>query len=70
MQRNPVSSSAISSVGYDDSSSTMEVRFQGGGVYQYYQVPEPVYQRLMSALSKGSYHARHIKSRYRCRRVA
>jgi uncharacterized protein len=69
MERHPVSSSSISAVGYDFDSSTLEIEFLNGGVYQYSRVPESVYQRLMSAASKGSYVADRIKDRYPYLRV-
>ena len=69
MQRQLVSSSTIRSIGYDGSSSTLELEFHHGGIYQYYGVPESVYRELMAADSKGSYLAEGIKGRYRFRRV-
>ncbi len=69
MDRIPVSSSNISSVGYDQDSQTLEVEFLGGGVYQYFQVPSSVYEEFMSASSKGRYHHQNIKSRDPCSRV-
>lgn len=55
MQRQPVSSSTVESVGYEASSQTLEVAFLSGAVYQYYNVPESVYVGLMNAGPKGSY---------------
>ena len=69
MQRHPVASTSISSIGYDFDSSTLEVEFQNGGVYLYYGVSESVYRALMSASSKGSYVADRIKDRYAFLRV-
>lgn len=69
MQRISVSSSNLSSVGYDPQSRTLEVAFHGGGVYQYHGVPPSVHQGLMTAASKGSYLAHHIKGHYAYRRV-
>jgi hypothetical protein len=54
MNRRPASSSDIRSVGYDLASTTLEIDFHSGGVYQYSGVPETVYQGLMRATSKGS----------------
>ena len=65
----PVSSSNLSSVAYDESTSTLYIRFQSSGTYAYYNVPASVYQGLMSAASHGSYHAAHIKNNYRYARV-
>jgi len=69
MDRQRVSSSNLRSIGYDATSSTLEVEFNSGGVYQYSGVPEAVYEALMRASSKGSYLNNHIKDRYHCRHV-
>ena len=69
MIRTPVSSSNISSIGYDSSTSTPEVAFNSGGVYQYYNVPDNEYFALMNASSHGSYLAKHIKGRYPYKRI-
>jgi len=65
MERNPVNSSNISSIGYDADSYTLEVEFHSGAVYQYFDVPLNVYQGIMEAGSKGQYLAQHIKGYYR-----
>lgn len=69
MTRQHVSSSNVSSIGYDAASQTLEVEFHNGGVYQYYGVPESTYQGFMTAGSKGTYLHDHIKNRYRYRKV-
>jgi len=63
----PVSSSTISSVGYEE--TTLYVRFHSGGLYAYYNVPKSEYHGLMSATSHGSYLATYIKDRYRYQRI-
>jgi hypothetical protein len=69
MNRKPVSSSNLKSVGYDQSSNTLEIEFHGGRVYQYYNVPKKIYQGLMAASSHGRYHHRRIKDSYRYSRI-
>lgn len=69
MDRQRVRSSNVRSIGYDATSSTLEVEFNSGGVYQYSGVPEAVYAALMRASSKGSYLNGHIKDRYHCQHV-
>jgi hypothetical protein len=69
MERHSVTSSNVKSIGYDASSSTLEVEFNSGGIYQYYSVPESIYSALLHASSKGSYINDHIKNRFRCRQV-
>ncbi|AST70212.1 KTSC domain-containing protein [Kosakonia cowanii] len=61
MIRQPVSSSNLQSVGYDQATSTLEIAFHRSGVYQYSRVPYTVYTALMSASSKGQYFDAHIK---------
>lgn len=69
MKRTPVSSSNLRSVGYDSSTSTLEVEFNDGSIYQYSGVPSSVYQGLMAASSHGSYLHAHIKDRYPYRKI-
>jgi hypothetical protein len=69
MQRTPVSSNNLRSVGYDLETQTLEISFKSGGIYQYYYVPENIYQSLMTAVSKGKYFAAYIKNKYRHRRI-
>jgi len=64
MRRRPVSSSAISSVGYDPKARTLELEFSSGGVYSYSGVPPKVYAALMSADSKGRFVSEQIRGRY------
>jgi hypothetical protein len=61
MDRLPVSSSTLASVGYDLDTATLEVEFQNGAVYQVFGVPEEVFQGLLAAPSKGSYYYHHIR---------
>ena len=64
MHRTYISSSAISSVGYDNRSSTLEVEFSSGAVYDYFDVPRKVYRDLLKAPSKGSFVSRRVRDRY------
>jgi hypothetical protein len=64
MDRTPVTSSDLSSVGYDEESSTLEIEFKKGAIYQYSGVPEDEYQNLMGASSVGRYFNSNIKNRY------
>lgn len=64
MERQNVRSSNIASIGYDESSETLEIEFNRGGIYQYSNVPLSVYNRLMIASSHGVFFAAHIKDSY------
>ena len=67
MQMIPVSSSNLSSVGYEN--CTLYVRFHDGSLYAYSGVPESVYRELLSAPSHGHYLAVHVKGVYPYRRI-
>ena len=69
MKRQPVSSSNLRSVGYDPETKTLEVEFQNGSVYQYFNVPNNVYRELMAAPSHGRYFHRFIRNIYPYSRV-
>lgn len=64
MTRTNVSSSNLSSIGYNSDSRTLEIEFHSGGVYEYYHVPESVYTNLMNANSHGIYFNANIKKNY------
>ncbi len=55
MERTPVKSTTMVSVGYDPISQLLEIEFVGGAVYQYMDVPEDIFLGLMQAESKGQY---------------
>jgi KTSC domain len=69
MHRISVSSSNLASVGYDEALSVLEVEFNTGSVYQYFDVPTHIHQELISAGSIGSYFANNIKLFYSCSQV-
>ena len=69
MRRKTVSSSAISSVGYDPKVKVLELEFSSGGVYDYYGVPPKVYAALMSAESKGRFVSEQIRGQYPSERI-
>lgn len=55
MERQYVSSSNIASIGYDPDNQVLEIEFLSGAVYQYYDVPQSVYDGLMAADSHGKF---------------
>ncbi|SDN14162.1 KTSC domain-containing protein [Acetanaerobacterium elongatum] len=67
MLMHPVSSSDLSSVGYEN--GTLVIRFNSGGTYQYTGVPLSVYQGLMNAPSHGQYFHAYIKNSYPYTRI-
>jgi hypothetical protein len=61
MNRIPVSSSNLASVGYDLDTQSLEIEFLHGGIYRYSCVPSSVYDGLMEADSHGFYFDRYVK---------
>jgi hypothetical protein len=61
MDRESVSSSLLSSVGYDPERQRLEIELQDGKIYQYTDVPAETYRGLMDADSHGRYFNRHIR---------
>jgi hypothetical protein len=69
MNRDPVASSNLVSVGYDESSQTLEIEFSNGTIYQYYNVSPALYEQMMQAPSKGQYLNVYIRNAYPFSRV-
>lgn len=69
MDRQVVSSSNLASVGYDSGSETLEVEFNNARIYQYYNVPQFMYDRMMEAPSIGKFLNTEIKNAYACSQV-
>lgn len=64
MKRIKLESSSINSVGYDHALNILEIEFQSGSVYQYFEVPLSVYEQLISASSKGKYFHKSIANEF------
>jgi hypothetical protein len=58
----PVDSSWVDTVSYDSRLKALTVDLQDGSEYIYYNVPESVYQKLITSSSPGSVINRVIKS--------
>lgn len=69
MQRLPVESSDIVSIGYDEKTRILEVEFQGNRIYQYREVEPNVHHHFMKAESHGLFFNSSINGRYRYKRV-
>jgi len=70
MERVPVQSSNLVSVGYDAETLTLEVEFLRSGIYQYSGVPVEIHEGLLNAGSKGAFFNQAIKKGgYPCSKV-
>ena len=70
MQREPVHSSAVASVGYEPATNVLEIEFVDGDTYQYFAVPASVHAAFLAADSLGAYFARQIRHTYTSTKVS
>jgi hypothetical protein len=70
IERIPVESSNLRSVGYDVKTRTLEVQFTHGGIYRYFAVPAEVHSGLMKSDSKGKYFQANVRNKFRFERLA
>lgn len=69
MKRQAVESSNLASIGYDAENEILEVEFNHGGVYQYFDVPQDVYAELMNADSHGKYFSANIRNDFEYKKM-
>ena len=60
----PVESSNIDQIGYDDETEELHVLFNSGKEYIYHGIPADVHEKLLDAESKGKYLNQYIKGAY------
>ena len=69
MDRKNIDSSMFRSIGYDAESSTLELEFNGGVVWQYFDFPESLWYKFEAAASQGKFFLSEIKNQYSESRV-
>lgn len=62
-------SSNVARFAYDDTSRILIVEFNNGTTYNYFDVPETIFQQMQSASSKGQFLAYSVKGVYRYARA-
>ena len=65
----PVGSSLIKEVGYDEAGEKLWVRFHEGGLYVYSEGPKEVYEEMLSCRSVGRYFHQNVRLQFSCRRA-
>jgi hypothetical protein len=61
MDRMKVESSNIAEIGYDPDSLTLEIKFNSGGIYQYWPITLGGWNAFLKAESKGNFFIKNIK---------
>lgn len=69
MEMIPVDSSNIQAIGYDPDTATLNIAFNDGSEYEYYDVPQYEFDSLLAADSKGKYGHQNIYKVYRQQKI-
>jgi hypothetical protein len=69
VERQPVKSRILSSVGYDESTKILEIGFSNGLVYQFSGVPPKVYKDLMHSDEIGKYFSEKVRPKFHSRQI-
>lgn len=64
MERKSIESSMIRSIGFDPDSSVLEIEFNSGAIWQYFDFPESEWYEFENAESQGKYFNREIVNQY------
>lgn len=64
-----VISDMIASIGYDKDDESLYMEFHNGQVYEYYDVPENVFNNLKETKSPGTYFYKAIRSEFEFTRI-
>ncbi|WP_207510370.1 KTSC domain-containing protein [Longitalea luteola] len=62
-------SATVAKIGYERSNASLEVEFHNGTVYQYFDVPEQIWEAFKASSSKGQFLNDIIKGQFRYSRV-
>ena len=65
IERSPVKSSNIKSVGWNPADKTLAVEFADGSIYHYHDVEKDIHEGLVGSKSVGSYLHTNIKGKYK-----
>jgi hypothetical protein len=64
MDRKIIESSMIRSIGHDADSAILEIEFNSGAVWQYFDFSESTWYEFEGAVSQGKFFLSEIKNQY------
>jgi hypothetical protein len=70
MERTPVKSSQIVSIGHDPEKNELHIEFASGQVYRYFEVTADEHQALLAADSIGKHFGAHVRNVKKYEKVA
>jgi hypothetical protein len=69
MQHKAISSTNIKSIGYDQETRKLQVRFKSGGTYEYDGVTPEMHARFLNAPSPGGHFRDHILPNFKGKKI-
>jgi len=69
MNRTAITANGIAQVGYEQGSEILEIEFTSGKVFQFFNVPEKMFNQFMNTPQKEFYYERNIYERFPYKRV-
>lgn len=70
MKRKPVDSSMISSIGYQPSTKTLEIEFNSGAIWQYFDFPKDLWNKFTKCKSYGRFFLANIQNSFEEAKIA
>jgi hypothetical protein len=65
-----IDSTSVEALQYDNESKKLTVEFKGGAIYDYYDVPEDVFEGFHEADSIGKYLNSQVKGSYNFEKIS
>jgi hypothetical protein len=65
----PIDSSNIKYAGYNKEFKQLRIQFTNGGIFQYKDIPDDIYNELKNAESYGSYFSKNIRNVFKCVKI-
>jgi hypothetical protein len=69
LERQPVKSRILRSMGYNDSTKILEIEFQNGLVYQFLEVPPKIYADLVRSAEIGKYFTDKVRTKFKSKQI-
>lgn len=70
VERQPVKSRILRTVGYDSTAKSLEIEFQNGLVYQFSDVPPKIFKDLMNSEVIGKYFTDKVRTKFHSKQIA
>ena len=64
IERAPVESASLASIGYNEREQVLEIEFRNGGIYRYSGVTKEFFAQFMTANSKGRFFTIKIRGKF------